>query len=355
MILISCGKEGTHEQKENNTGSQESHYRTITDMAGRKVTIPEEIDSVYATHTIGTLFVYTLNPELVAGWNFALQDAEKEFIKEQYYNLPILGRWKGTGSSNTEEIILAHPDIIINMGDLTENFITESDEMQQLLGIPVVMIDGTLTNQDKAYEFAGDLLNLENRSASLAEYSRTVLNHMVSKASTLSDQEKISVYYGAGMDGLETIPKGSINTETLSLVGGLNIADPGMEKNLRRMNVSIEQLLTWNPPFIILSTLSSNNKQLFESIQENEKWEGIKAVADNHVFEIPYGPYDWFSQPPTILRILGVQWLGNLLYPDLYNLDIEEEIKNFYSLFFSLDLSDAQVGELISHSIRADY
>ncbi len=31
------------------------------------------------------------------------------------------------------------------------------------------------------------------------------------------------------------------------------------------------------------------------------------------------GPFDWFDWPPrAFARIIGVRWLGNLLYPDLH-------------------------------------
>ena len=97
--------------------------RTVTDMAGRTVTISQEINRIYATHSIGTLFVYTLAPDKVAGWNYEL-GSDKAFIKEAYHNLPVLGRWKGTNASNMEEILKVKPDIIVNMGAVSYTHLT---------------------------------------------------------------------------------------------------------------------------------------------------------------------------------------------------------------------------------------
>jgi len=43
--------------------------RTITDMAGRTVTVPQDIKKVYCTSPPGTLLLYTLAPEKMVGWN----------------------------------------------------------------------------------------------------------------------------------------------------------------------------------------------------------------------------------------------------------------------------------------------
>ena len=239
------------------------------------------------------------------------------------------------------------------MGDLTAQYIAESDEIQKILNIPVIMVDGSILNQDAAYTFLGSLLHCEERAEVLANYSKKVIGQVKGKASTLSEEQKVTVYYGAGTEGLETMPKGSINTEILDLVGGINVADPGTDKKLGRMQVSMEQLLQWNPQKIILSTTSSHNESLLQSIEADQRWQGLDAVTHNQIYIIPYGPYDWFTQPPTLLRIIGMQWLGNLLYPQLYTLDIEQETKDFFKLFFSLDLKDSDIDELLLHAREA--
>jgi len=320
-------------------------------MAGRTVKIPTELNKIYATSSIGTLFVYTLAPEKIAGWNTQL-GSDKQYIKPEYYDLPVLGRWKGTDSTNIEEILKVNPDIIINMGDINEQYITESDEIAGLLNIPVIMVDGSLTKQAESYEFMGSILGKEERAKELANYSRDVIKDIKDKSQLIQDDQKVEVYYGAGLTGLETMPKASINTEVLDLVAGINIADSGTDKDLRRMEISLEQLIDWNPELIILSSNSSNNPELYSNILDDTSWANIDAVKNKEVYEIPYGPYDWFSQPPTLLRIMGLQWLGDLLYPEVYQIDIEQETKQFFSLFFDYQMTDEEINQLLKNSIN---
>jgi iron complex transport system substrate-binding protein len=42
--------------------------------------------------------------------------------------------------------------------------------------------------------------------------------------------------------------------------------------------------------------------------------------------------------------------IGNLIYPEIYDFDINEEVKTFLKLFYNYDLSDEEVGELIKNS-----
>ena len=338
-------------QPEQTNNDKQDLTRTITDMAGRTVTIPTELNKIYATGSIGTLFVYTLAPEKIAGWNSQL-GSDKQYIKPEYYDLPVLGRWKGTNSTNIEEILKVKPDIIINMGDINEQYIIESDEIAELLNIPVIMVDGTLTKQAESYEFLGNILEKEDRAKDLADYSREVIKDIKEKSQLIQDNEKVEVYYGAGLTGLETMPRASINTEVLDLVAGVNVADSGTNKDLRRMEISLEQLISWNPELIVLSSNSSNNPELYNNILNDASWANIDAVKNKKVYEIPYGPYDWFNQPPTLLRIMGMQWLGDLLYPEVYQIDIEQETKQFFDLFFDYQITDENIDQLLGKSIR---
>ena len=86
---------------------------TVTDMAGREVEVPEKIEKVYSVNSIGTIFLYTLKPCVLAGWNSEL-GTEKQYIKEEFtlpfsalIKGPIPSTWKNCGDSS---------DLIINMG-----------------------------------------------------------------------------------------------------------------------------------------------------------------------------------------------------------------------------------------------
>jgi hypothetical protein len=75
--------------------SEKAAKRIVTDMAGRRVEVPTHIHRVLCMTPTGTVLIYTLNPELLLGWNYPPDASERSFLAEPYRNLPTLGGWYG--------------------------------------------------------------------------------------------------------------------------------------------------------------------------------------------------------------------------------------------------------------------
>lgn len=349
MLLIILLVSGCDKSRE----IPESNNRQVVDMAGRTVEIPKEIKKVYSTGPIGTIFLYTLAPKKLSGWNNDLRDVEKRYINEEYHQLPVLGTWRGAKyNGNIEELLKVKPDLIINMGDLDASYIADTDTIQEQLGIPVLMIDGSIDNAAEAYRYLGKVLDLEDRAEQLAKYCIQTMTDVSDKLGNIPADEKVRLYYAEGTKGLETEAKGSLNAEILELAGAVNVADPGVDQNVRRMQVSFEQLLKWDPDVIILSTDGDRKGQLYNSITREGVWNNIKAVKNKQIYEIPNAPYDWINRPPSVNRLIGIKWLANLLYPETYKVDMKKEIREFFNLFYQYNLSQTEVEEILQRSVR---
>ncbi|NLP44306.1 MAG: ABC transporter substrate-binding protein [Peptococcaceae bacterium] len=343
VALVGCAQQNS---------SPEAETRVITDMAGRQVEIPAEINKVYSTSAIGSVFLYTLAPDKIAGWNDDLRDIEKQFIDPKYYDLPNLGRWKGsTPTGSIEDLLKAAPDIIISVGDVSPEYIGDTDDIQKQTGIPVVMLDGSLQNTAEAYRVLGDLIGETARAEELAAYCEQTLEEINSNLKALTEENKVRVYYGQGIEGLETEISGTVNSEAFDLAGAKNVAVP-VGAEVRRMQVSIEQILTWDPELIIISTDGDRSHALYNKILTDKAWASITAVKNKEVYEIPSAPYDWINRPPSVVRFIGVKWLSSLLYPDIIDLNIREDIKEFYSLFFNYEITEAEIEELLATAER---
>jgi len=49
----------------------------------------------------------------------------------------------------------------------------------------------------------------------------------------------------------------------------------------------------------------------------------------------------------SVNRVVGVFWIAEQLYPDIYDYDLPARVKAFYSLFYGADLTDGQISALI--------
>ncbi len=329
--------------------------RTITDMAGRTLTIPDKISKVYSTSPMGQILMYTLNPDKISGHVLPPSEDEKKFLLDSYVKKPMLGGWYGKNTTgNPENVIKASPDIIISMGLLDETDKTFSERMQKQLKIPVIMVSGSINRLDSTYRYVGSLIGDSVRGELLSTYYKNVYKRVQSIVDKIPDNKRVMVYYAEGLDGLETDSKGSLHSEVLDIAGGINVADIQKTSGFGRVSVSIEQVMVWNPEIIITGVDHgvTHGNQNFDIITTNKIWKNVLAVKKKQVYKIPSVPFGWFDRPPSVNRIIGMLWLVNLLYPDESEIDIRYETKKFYSEFYHKILSENELDSILVNATR---
>ncbi|MGO9318605.1 MAG: ABC transporter substrate-binding protein [Terracidiphilus sp.] len=332
---------------------EKSATRIVTDMAGRRVEVPAQIHRVFSMSPMGTVLIYTLDPSLLLGWNYAPDAGERAYLPEPYRNLPALGGWFGKDNTgNLEKIMQAHPDVMISMGDA---FATEqADRVQNQTHIPVYILDGRLEHLPEAYEKAGELLGSAPRAAELAAECRRTLNEIRQKVANIPQDKRRRYYYAEGPKGLETEPGGSMHVEALNFAGGVNVAT-GMQEQTGygRSPVSMEQVLCWNPEIVISARdHTSTASEFYKTVWTDSAWQLVAAVRNREVYETPQYPFSWLDRPPSVNRIMGIKWLANLFYPEIFRYDMRQETRRFYETFYHLRLSEAQLDELLSTAVK---
>jgi iron complex transport system substrate-binding protein len=111
--------------------------------------------------------------------------------------------------------------------------------------------------------------------------------------------------------------------------------------------VSMEQVLSWNPQIIITQGTSG----AYDTILSDPNWATIDAVRNGRVFRMPDLPYSWADRPPSVNRFIGLHWLANLLYPELYDIDIVSVAIDYFKIMYHVDIARADMEALLSESI----
>ena len=339
-------------QSEEQTEAQETgETREITDMAGRKVTVPaaEDIESVFSTGPVAAIFMYMVAPDKLLGWNYELNDVEKSIILEKYHNLPNFGMGDAI---NYEAVIAANPTIALNCGKINDAMFSDCDALSKSLGIPVIAVDNELNNSAEAFRFMGELLGVEDHAEELAEYSEKIFTDIASLAD-IPEDEKVSVYFGNGEDSLETAPRGSQHAQILDAVNVTNVADLELGDG-SRVQISAEQLLAWNPDVIVVNgepKADKSGNSAAEDILSNPDYASLKAVQDNKVYGTPNAPFSWVDRPAGPNRLIGMRWLSAVVYPEYIKCDVNEEIREFFNLFYHVDLSDEQLENVLKGTL----
>ena len=78
LVLTCCLAGCSKEQPQETATPSDPGVRTIVDDAQREHTIPTEITKVFSISPVGTILLYTLDPELLIGWNYELRPGEKD-------------------------------------------------------------------------------------------------------------------------------------------------------------------------------------------------------------------------------------------------------------------------------------
>ena len=339
-------------QSEEQTETQETgETREITDMAGRKVTVPaaEDIESVFSTGPVAAIFMYMVAPDKLLGWNYELNDVEKSIILEKYHDLPNFGMGDAI---NYEAVIAANPTIALNCGKINDAMVSDCDALSKSLGIPVIAVDNELNNSAEAFRFMGELLGVEDHAEELAEYSEKIFTDIASLAD-IPEDEKVSVYFGNGEDSLETAPRGSQHAQILDAVNVTNVADLELGDG-SRVQISAEQLLAWNPDVIVVNgepKADKSGNSAAEDILSNPDYASLKAVQDNKVYGTPNAPFSWVDRPAGPNRRIGMRWLSAVVYPEYIKCDVNEEIREFFNLFYHVDLSDEQLENVLKGTL----
>ena len=47
------------------------------------------------------------------------------------------------------------------------------------------------------------------------------------------------------------------------------------------------------------------------------------------------------------MRLLGIEWFATVCYPEI-DIDINQEVRDFFSLFYNVDLTDDQLQSLLN-------
>ena len=340
------GGENTGEDKDIRTEQPKENTYIFTDSTGREVEIPQTITKVASAGPLANIMLYAVKPEVIVGWSSSPSEIAKKYIDEQYWDLPEYGKFYDAVSDfNREALMASSPDLIIDVGEWDETYKKDLDVLQEQIGIPVILIEANLEQNANAYRTLGELLGEQKRGEELAAYCDEVLKDAKEKAATIPEEEKVRIYYGQD-DGLSTMLSGSIHAQIYELVGAVVVADAdSVQVQQGGGTVSMEQLMAWDPDVIMFVKDS-----IYDTVADDPTWSGLTAIKNGTYYEIPVEPYNWLGRPPGPNRMIGVRWLGNLLYPELFDYDIEQEVKDYFSLFYRYELSDDEVQNLLAGS-----
>lgn len=341
LSLAACGNQANTPAEDDNTVAE---TRVFTDSAGREITVPTQIDKVAVSGPLAQIVLFALCPDKLVGVANEWDASAQQFLDEKYYNLPLLGQlYGGKGELNLETLLASGAQVVIDVGEAKGTIVEDMDGLQEQTGIPFVHIDAKLASMDETYTMLGDLLGMTDEASELADYCRSTYDYV--KTAT-DGVEKANLLYITGDSGLNVIAQGSYHSEVIDMLSNnLAVVDEPSSKGTGN-EVDMEQILNWNPDVILFAPGS-----IYATVGEDAAWQGVTAIKDGAYYEVPMGPYNWMGFPPSVQRLLGMQWMAKLLYPDAVEYDMYEAASIYFKMFYHCDLTQEQYDALVANSL----
>jgi iron complex transport system substrate-binding protein len=314
--------------------------QSVKDAAGRSVPVPAKVARVFPAGPPAAIVLYTLAPDLLIGWPRANRPEECAYMLPEICTRPEVGRITGRGNTaNLETVLALKPDLILDVGSTSATFVSLADRVQEQTGIPYVLLDGRFAATAGTYRTLGALIGRTEDAEKLARYTDDTLETILGRVEPVAANERPRVYFARGPKGLATGLGGSINVETIEMLAR-NVAG---QTQGGLANVSIEQILVWNPEIIV-----TIDQEFAASVRNDPSWASVKAVRDNRVHLSPKMPFGWVDFPPSVNRLIGLWWLAKILYPARFPEDLRTLTEDFYSRFYHVTPTPAQIEHVLA-------
>jgi iron complex transport system substrate-binding protein len=316
--------------------------RTITGLDGDKIRIPSYAEKIACLYNpaydkiimLGNGSRIAMLPGKATPWALKYFPELKEIPKSSSGQIPDL-----------ERLLRLNVDLVIYpKGRINITKVAEA-------GIPVVCpftdnvvptsMDEYMAEFKKQILFFGDLLGPDAaaRAQKYCKYVDAINTKALTITSKIPEHKKPKVYNGKVMDVFSTQGNNTVMRWYTELAGGRYLP-----KDLQKYytEVNLEQIIAWDPDIILLGMYGS-----FNAGKNDDKLKSLKAYASGKVYKIPVGMFYWdMTSCETALLPL---YLGKKFHPELFkNWDIIQEMKNFYSDIYKINLTDSDAEKILN-------
>ena len=305
---------------------------------------------------LAQIFCFTLAPDLLGGTCLRFTEDQLAFLPEGTADLPYMGTLADGGEIDVTALKYMNVQAVfsISAADLTDVNVADALMLEEQTGIPAVLIDGSFDKIGETYLLLGECLGRQERAEFLAQYCQDILERVTAAVDSVPQEKRVRFYFAEGPEGLQTESDASQHALAFSVAGGVNVVkDTGSPVLGREMaDVTIEQIQEWDPE-VIITWNSTERASALNLIRNSAQWAGVTAVREGRVYEMPCLPFAFCDRPPGVNRFLGIQWLANLFYPDAYDVDMVDVVRDFYARCYWRNITVEQAKEVLGESYEA--
>lgn len=313
---------------------------TVTDMAGRAVILPVKPEGVACLEVLCYQKMFMLG---AAGQVREMTQTIAPWM--QATNPAVVDIPKITVDPNFEDLLARRTDVVFYAYNAVST-LAKLDSIglpglvSQPQGHPADTADVFIAESKRAVRMFGAVLGGEavRRADEWCDYFDAKLRFVTSRVAAIPPEQRRKLYYLRGPSALDTQGSGS-NTFWFGTLAGADMVVKDQSWMGKGM-VSMEDILRWNPDFILVGRQYSPDLVLTD-----DRWAGVAAVRNGRVIPSPEGVFYWDG---GLEGVLLMEFLAKQLYPERFaDLDPVVELKEFYRRFYRYPLTDAEAALLL--------
>ncbi len=340
-LLAGCAS-STNEVKQEKQATQ-----VITDLKGRQVSVPKNVQHLAVVPIPWASVVYALDgssERLTAVHPGAMTAYKGRFLESRDAHFGTLDSKivAQNFSINIEGAAQAGVDTVI----LWQYQQKEAEKLSKV-GIPTLLIyNDTIDNLKKSILIVGKLLGKEKRAEELnGLYDSTTTKISAKKA---WEQQQKPVVLFLRNSKLRLQGNDNFIHEAIRIGGGQNPYEQIALSSGSEQNIPMEEVYKLNPDIILLSNFDKFvPDDLYNNKIAGQDWSTVKAVREHRVYKVPLGIYRWDA--PGVETPLMMEWLACVLQPQFFaDMDVRADAKRFYEGFMHYKMTEADMAQIFA-------
>ena len=336
---------------------------TVTDIAGRTVEVPDNVNRILLGEgrLLSAIALLEGDKPLdrIVGWQGDLRKLDPQTYAAykakfpQIDNIPLIGN-TSADSVSAEKVLTLNPDIAI-FGLSGHGPGKNSELVGQLekAGVPVVFVDfrdNPLQNTLPSIRMLGKALNREQTAEKYADFYEKNQKLVTDITSKIPEDKKPTVFIdlraGAFEDCCGTAGNGNMGN-FIDLAGGKNIAKDVLPGALGNMN--LEKVIAVDPQIYIATGAKApgskdvgvqlgaqgtveDAKSSLKKITERKGISSLSAVKDGKDYAI------WHNYYNSPYNVLATQVFAKWFYPEQFaDLDPQKTLNELHSQFLAVE------------------
>ncbi len=318
-----------------------ANCRSVVDLAGRKVSLPEKVRKVACLDVLcyQKLFALGVSDKVAlmyftdAPWMKALNPGVTKVAQT-------------FGAPNIEDLLLRHVDLAFFAYDtaLTAKKLDSvgiRGVVSQPQGLRAQTIDDFVKQIKQSVLIYGEVMAGEAlvRARQWCAYFQSRVDYVTSRINSFPDSPRPRVYYVRGPTAMHTQGRSGDTFWYGKMAGG----DMVVKNDVLAAKgpVSMEKIIEWDPEVVLIG-----RQYPAEIVLKDSRWRNISAVRNHRVYLMPNGVFYWDG---GLEGVLLMEFLAKKLHPELFpDLDMAAELKKFYSQFYRFALSDDQIRRMLA-------